>query len=460
GYKNSEADGNWLQDPDTLDTWFSSAMWTWSTLVDKEKALDMSMSLQDLLDASPEYKKFHPTSVMETGYDIIFFWVARMILMTTYATGQIPFETVYLHGLVRTRDGKKMSKSNPETCIDPLEIIPKYGADALRLSMIVGQSPGNDFRLYEEKIGGYRNFVNKLWNASRFVLLKCEEANVIPLELQMENGKWKMENFSLADKALSSSLQDLIDDVTNGLNEYKLSEVGERLYSFTWDFFCDWYLEVSKGEANCEVLVHALRTLLILLHPYCPFVTEQLWSEFAPKDADKLIKTAWPKVDSSLINKEALEQFNLVVEVISTIRKLRTEQSIEPGKKVNVQVYIEKENNLLSQKDNIERMTKCSLEIVLSKKELKTENVVSSFLQDLEIHIPLEGVIDLDKEREKLNKEKVKLLGFLKGIEGKLGNKQFMDNAPKDVVEKENAKKVTAEDKLKKIEERLKALGK
>ncbi len=197
----------WVQDPDTLDTWFSSGLWTWSTLIDPKFAADSSLTFEDLLTKSPDFQKFHPTTVMETGYDILFFWVARMILMTTYATGQIPFETIYLHGLVRTRDGQKMSKSHPETVIDPLDMIAKYGSDALRLSMIVGQSPGNDFRLYEEKIAGYRNFVNKLWNAARFVLLECEKAGVEVSGLRCQvSGA----DLSLAARALLSEFQRLV----------------------------------------------------------------------------------------------------------------------------------------------------------------------------------------------------------------------------------------------------------
>ncbi|MBI2523829.1 class I tRNA ligase family protein, partial [Candidatus Peregrinibacteria bacterium] len=203
------------QDEDTLDTWFSSALWTWSTLVDPKVAEDPSLTLEQILEKSPDYKRFHPTTIMETGYDILFFWVARMILMTTYATGHIPFKTVYLHGLIRTRDGKKMSKSDPKTMIDPLDMIAKYGADALRLSMIVGQSPGADSRLYEEKIAGYRNFVNKLWNASRFILMECEKAGMTPSRI--DNGKWKIDGYSLGDRALLSALQVLIRDVAEGL---------------------------------------------------------------------------------------------------------------------------------------------------------------------------------------------------------------------------------------------------
>src|SRR3989344_7882054 len=198
------------QDPDTLDTWFSSALWTWSTLVDEKLTEDFSLSLEEILEKSPDFQKFHPTQVMETGYDILFFWVARMILMTTYATGQIPFDTIYLHGLVRTRDGKKMSKSEPATVIDPINMIATYGADALRLSMIVGQSPGNDFRLYEEKIGGYRNFVNKLWNAARFVLMECEKAGVDPHVINdfgRGTARRAPTDLGLADRALLSELQ-------------------------------------------------------------------------------------------------------------------------------------------------------------------------------------------------------------------------------------------------------------
>src|SRR3990167_9119652 len=230
---------------------------------------------------------------METGYDILFFWVARMILMTMYATGQIPFETVYLHGLIRTRDGRKMSKSDPSTMIDPLDIIPKYGADALRLSMIVGQSPGADSRLYEEKIGGYRNFINKLWNASRFVLMQCEQAGVDP---QTITKLPEMSELALADRAMLSRLQQIVEKVTKDLAEYRLSEVGETLYSFVWDDFCDWYLELSKGNANVAVLVHTLRKILQMLHPYCPFVTEELWSHVKKSEDGMLIVQSWPEV--------------------------------------------------------------------------------------------------------------------------------------------------------------------
>ncbi|MBT7928662.1 valine--tRNA ligase [Candidatus Peregrinibacteria bacterium] len=454
GVQPPDGDG-WEQDSDTLDTWFSSAIWTWSTLIDKDKAQDKSLSLQDLLDQSPDFQKFHPTSVMETGYDILFFWVARMILMTTYATGQIPFETVYLHGMIRTRDGKKMSKSHPETCIDPLEIIPKYGADALRMSMIVGQSPGNDQKLFEEKIAGYRNFINKLWNASRFVLMQCEDAGVDP-----HNPVDSFGDLSLADRALLSALQDLIDDCAKGMNKYRLSETGEKLYSFTWDYFCDWYLEISKGQANHAVLIHTIRTILKLLHPYCPFVTEELWSQFKPLDASMLISDVWPVSDDSLRDQDSFNALQVVVDCISSVRKLRSEQSIEPGKTVQVQIFTKKFSKIISSEaSSIQRLAKCEISIVGSTKELEKKNSVTAISKDIEICIPLEGLIDLDKEREKLEKEQKQLEGFLKGVMAKLNNKKFVDNAPAEVLEKEKAKKETAEGKLKKISERLSAMA-
>jgi valyl-tRNA synthetase len=250
--------------------------------------------LRQILERSPDYQRFHPTQVMETGYDILFFWVARMILMTTYVTGNIPFETVYLSGLIRTREGKKMSKSDPETCIDPLAMIAAYGADALRLSMIVGQSPGNDFRLYEEKIAGYRNFVNKLWNAARFVLLICEKEGIDPKRLAAGS---KQSVLSLADRWILSVTQRLIGDVTEGLEHYRLSQVGEMLYDFVWSKYCDWYVELSKEQPNAPVLLQVLRTILTLLHPYAPFVTEEIWAKVGE---GMLMRQAWPEADLSL----------------------------------------------------------------------------------------------------------------------------------------------------------------
>ncbi len=445
----------WEQDPDTLDTWFSSALWTWSTLVDPKLTEDFNLSLEEILRKSPDYQHFHPTQVMETGYDILFFWVARMILMTTYATGQIPFETVYLHGLIRTRDGRKMSKSDPSTMIDPLDIITKYGADALRLSMIVGQSPGNDSKLFEEKIAGYRNFVNKLWNASRFVLMQCEEAKIDPRTIDKLPDHASL---SLPDRAILHALELLIEDVTEGLESYRLSEVGERLYSFVWNYFCDWYLELSKGNANHAVLVHVLRKILRLLHPYCPFVTEELWSEIKLKNAPLLITEDWPNVKEERKDPQSFEELNILIDVITALRSIRTENGIEAAKEIEA-VLITKEAMMVleEQAAAIRRLARVK-SLTIQNASYKGTTAASSFTKHVEIHVPLEGLIDLPKEKERLMKEKNQLEGFLKGIQGKLSNREFVKNAPAEVVAGEKQKLEEAMGKLKKIEEKLAAL--
>jgi len=447
--------GKVTQDPDTLDTWFSSALWTWSTLVDPKLTEDLSLSLEQMLERSPDYKKFHPTSVMETGYDILFFWVARMILMTTYATGEIPFKTVYLHGMIRTRDGKKMSKSDPSTMIDPLDIIPKYGADALRLSMIVGQSPGADSRLYEEKIGGYRNFINKLWNASRFVLMQCEAAKVDPATITKLPPASEL---SLADRAVLHGLEVLIEDVTKGLEEYRLSETGDRIYGFVWDYFCDWYLELSKDNANLAVLVHVLRRLLKLLHPYCPFVTEELWAQVKPKGAGMLILEEWPKAREDRRDQEAYDSLQRIIDVVTALRQIRAEQNVEPGKAITVTIGAMELIPLLeAQEADIRRLAKVE-SLTFETKAIKPKNVASAFLPGIEIHVSLEGLFDPEKERASLTKEQENLERFAKGIEGKLKNKQFVEKAPPELVEDQKTKLAEAREKLQKIKERLKTL--
>ncbi len=453
--KCPECGGAVEQDPDTLDTWFSSGLWTWSTLIDPKLTEDMSLSIEDMLKGSPDFQQFHPTNVMETGYDILFFWVARMILMTTYATGQIPFKTVYLHGLIRTRDGRKMSKSDPDTMIDPLDMISSYGADALRLSMIVGQSPGADSRLYEEKIAGYRNFINKLWNASRFVLMQCEQAGIDPTSIdKLPDAK----TLSLADRAVLHASEILIDEVTKGLEKYELSAVGEKLYGFVWDYFCDWYLELSKGTANHAVLVHVLRRVLRLLHPYCPFVTEELWSQVGPKGAKALISTEWPVMKKERQDQKAFDGLQTLIDVITAIRKLRTDQNIEPGKEIDITLISRKHCELLeSQESHIRRLGKIKSLTIKTDSE-KIENAASVFLADIEVHLSLAGLFDPAKLKESLTKEQAELTKYVKVLSGKLANKAFVDRAPKELVEAEKAKLADAEGKLKKIEERLKSI--
>jgi len=453
----------WKQDPDTLDTWFSSGLWTWSTLVDPKLTEDPTLSLEELLLKSPDFLRFHPTTLMETGYDILFFWVARMILMTTYVTGgipeleygHVPFETVYLHGLVRTREGKKMSKSDPETMIDPLDIIPIYGADALRLSMVIGQTPGNDFRLYKEKIAGYRNFVNKLWNAARFILLQCEEFGVDPKDVGL--GTKNVGTLSLVDRALLSALQEIIQKTTEDVEHYRLSPAGDRLYSFLWECFCDWYLELSKGSPNLPVLVTSFRTLLILLHPYIPFVTEELWGSFKPEGAGLLVRERWPHPDEGLRDCDAEKELGTLIDVIRSIRKLRTDHGVPASAKVEVTVRTHS-TLLEAQRTHVERLGRVK-KLTITTKAVKLHGAASAFTSHAEVYVHLEGVIDLEKERARLERERIDLKRYLTMLEAKLANGEFTRHAPEHVIHLEREKLVEVTEKLAKVEEQLQSLG-
>ncbi len=435
----------WEQDPDTLDTWFSSALWTWSTLIDPELTKDPSLSMEDLLEKSPDFIKFHPTHVMETGYDIIFFWVARMILMTTYATKEIPFDTVYLHGLIRTREGKKMSKSDPETCIDPLDMINEYGADALRMSMVIGNTPGNDMRLYEEKIKGYRNFTNKLWNASRFVLGIFEEKGL------KEEPIIDYDNLSPADEWILGKLNAKIEEVDKQLTEFNISDAGQNMYSFLWDDFCDWYLELSKGEAqNPAVLYYVLKNILILLHPFIPFVTEEIWANM-PGQTEMLIHQPYPEVDGKKHSQEATEN---TIAIIKSIRSMRAENNIEPAKKAPVIIYAKDVDAIKKNEAEIMKMARVD-KLTVEKSGDKIKNAAADVVNGIEIFIPLDDLVDLEAEKARLEKEIGNLEGYIKGLSGKLGNDNFVKNAPKEVVDGEKAKLSEGEEKLAKFKEQL-----
>lgn len=276
----------WEQDADTLDTWFSSALWTWSTLIDPSLAEDQSLSLEDLLKMSPDYQAYHPTSVLETGWDILFFWVARMILSTTYATGQVPFKTVYLHGMIRAEDGKKMSKSRPESIIDPLTVIPKYGTDALRMALIWGNAPGQDMSWNWQKVESTRNFANKLWNVARFV------EDIIGDTFDRRH---RPTPETPADHWILDKLATATDKIAGDLDNYRFSEAYDTLYHTVWDDFADWYIEASKSKPNHGVLAYGLETLLKLAHPFAPFVTETIWQTLKWEKDSLLIRSSWPE---------------------------------------------------------------------------------------------------------------------------------------------------------------------
>jgi len=421
---------------DTLDTWFSSGLWTFTTLLPK------NWDGEDFV--GPDIKRFHPTTVLETGYDILFFWVARMILMTTYVMGEIPFENVYLHGLVRDKDGEKMSKSKPETAIDPLDAGKKYGFDAVRLSVLIGNTAGNDVRLYDEKIEGYRNFVNKLWNISRYILMSVEKVEIIE----------KVTPRTSADHWILSKFNRLISDVTKLLDEYNFSQAGEMLREFTWNEFADWYLEIAKVEKRKdEILLYILNNLLRLWHPFVPFVTEVIWENFSDKE---IMISDWPKVQKKLIKVEAEEDFETVREIISRVRNFRAEYKIDPVKKVNVAILAGTEEKIKEDLDIIKFLGRIEDVSFTSNKPEKSAVIVAG---GVEIYLLLADLLDFEKEKERLNKEKESLNTYIAQLDKKLSNKEFVQNAPKQIVDSEQTKLAEAKLKLEKIEEQLATLS-
>lgn len=418
----------WKQDEDTLDTWFSSGLWTFSTLGWPKETDD--------------FKHFHPTSVLETGYDILFFWVARMIIMTTYATGDIPFEKVYLHGLIRDKEGRKMSKSFGNG-IDPIEMIEKFGTDALRMSMVIGNTPGNDMRLYEEKIMAYRNFTNKLWNASRFVIGIFEEKGIT------EAPELNLGSLSDADEWILSKLNTTIKTSDEALTEYRISEAGQLLYDFLWNDFCDWYLELSKGDKqNPAVLYHVLSTTLKLLHPIVPFVTEQIWSEL-PGTSGLLISENYPEPLEGDFDADSIE---LITELISAIRRMRAENKIEPAQKAPVTLYGRKD--LEKNKEDIMRLARIS-ELTWEESGEKLSGAAADVVKDVQIFILLEGLVDTEKEKVRLQKEIEQLGKYIATVSAKLANTNFVQNAPEAVVEGEKKKLAEAEVRMKQMKEQV-----
>lgn len=418
----------YVQDDDTLDTWFSSGLFTFSTL--------------GWLQGSPDFKHFHPTQVLETGYDILFFWVARMILLTTYTTGQIPFEKVYLHGLVRTREGKKMSKSDPATCIDPLDMISEFGADALRLSLFVGSSPGNDVRLYKEKIEGYRNFVNKLWNVGRYILMSTQES-------EKEVPK------TLADEWILSRLESMVDSTTKHLESFRFSSAAEELYQFTWNELADWFLEISKVEKGKDAILRIiLKKLLVLWHPFTPFVTEQLWALSGQNGL--LITTSWPKHEKPLLKKKAEEDFGKLQSVITAIRNLRSEYQLEPAKKIQVVFGASaKDQKFLKGNQSIIEFLGRTVGIEYLSEGEKPDDAIAQLVSGIMVSLPLKGLVDKEKERLRIQKELEQLKGYVQGLKAKLETPKFLEKAPDAIVKAEKVKLQTALDTLSRLEQQL-----
>ena len=433
------------QDEDVLDTWFSSALWPFSTMGWPEN--------------TPELKQFYPTSVLVTGYDIIFFWVARMIMMGLEFKQEIPFKHVFIHGLVRDSQGRKMSKSLGNG-IDPLEVIEKYGADTLRFMLITGNTPGNDMRFYWERVESTRNFANKLWNASRFVLMNLADYD--------ENFVPQAENYTLADKWILSRYNQTVSDVTRNLERFELGEAGKAIYEFIWNEFCDWYIELSKARLyNKEdilarqtaqfVLCYVLENTLKLLHPFMPFITEEIWQHI-PHEGESIIIASWPQEKDGLNDKKIEQDMEIIMETIKAIRNMRAEVNVVPGRKSEAMLQVahtELVNLFEINASYVKTLAAVEPLSIFLTSEQKPENAMAAVVSGVEIYMPLKGLIDVEKETARLNKELTTLDKELARVVGKLSNEGFVAKAPADVIEKEKAKQQEFEEKVKAINERL-----
>lgn len=428
------------QDPDTLDTWFSSALWPFSTL-------GWPADTEDL-------KYFYPTDTLVTGYDIIFFWVARMIFSALEQTGEVPFHTVFIHGLVRDSQGRKMSKSLGNG-IDPLEVISQYGADALRLALVSGNSPGNDMRYSDDKIKAARNFANKLWNATRFILMNLSEEITqvsLPDELAIE------------DKWLLSQYNRLVREVTENLDKYELGVAEQKIYDFIWDILCDWYIELAKarlqagGETSLnvqKVLVYVMSGTVRLLHPFMPFITEEIWQAL-PNDCESIMIAGWPEYCPELDFAQEEREFTRIMEAIKGIRNTRAEMNVPPSRKAAVYIETPYTAAFEASKAFFEKLASAS-EVHVAE-EQKVDGAVQVATQSARIFLPLDELIDKEKERERLNREKAAAEKDIAVISGKLSNAGFVAKAPEAVVVKEREKLARAEELLRKINEALAAL--
>ena len=439
---------NLVQDPDTLDTWFSSALWPFSTLGWPEKTRDL------------EY--FYPTDVLVTGYDIIFFWVARMIFSALEHTGREPFKYVFIHGIVRDAQGRKMSKSLGNG-IDPLEVIQQYGTDALRFALTTGNSPGNDLRFSSEKVEAGRNFANKIWNATRFVLMNFDE--------NVDFGKVDRNKLTAADKWILSRTNTVVKEVTENLENFELGIALQKIYEFIWEEFCDWYIELVKPrlfdrddptrlEAQW-VLNHVLGTAMKLLHPYMPFVTEEIYRHLI-NDDDSIMISAWPVYDSSMEFSEDEKDMELVMDAIKAVRNIKAEMNVPPAKKIKL-IFVAGGSERRILKDGtkfIERLAGASEILIQADKAGVPDDAVTAVVPGAEIYIPLEDLVDIAKELDRLAKEKENLEKELERVNGKLSNEGFVSKAPAKVVEEERAKKAKYSEMYEKVLARIASLEK
>jgi len=420
---------NWTQDKDVLDTWFSSALWPFSTLGWPN-------------EESADFKRYYPTSALVTGYDIIFFWVSRMIFQGRQFTGQRPFKDVLIHGLVRDSEGRKMSKSLGNG-VDPMEVIEKYGCDSLRYFLSTGSAPGQDLRFSIEKVESVWNFANKIWNASRFALMNMDGMTYEEINL---TGKK-----SVADKWILTRLNETIETVTRLADKYEFGEVGRVLYNFIWDDFCDWYIEMAKlplyGEdeeakkTTRSILAYVLDNTMRLLHPFMPFITEEIWQNL-PHQGESITVAAWPTVNEELSDKQAAEDMKLLVEIIRSVRNIRAEVNTPLSKKINLILKAKDAQIAAALTDNsgyIERF--CNPEnLTIGTDVEEPGQAMTAVVTGVEVILPLLGLINVEEEVKRLEKELDKLNKEVERVQKKLGNEGFVKKAPEKVIEEERAK--------------------
>ncbi|MDD4779426.1 MAG: valine--tRNA ligase [Tissierellia bacterium] len=440
---------NIKQDEDVLDTWFSSGLWPFSTLGWPNETEDL--------------KYFYPTDVLVTGYDIIFFWVVRMVFSALEMTDVSPFKYVFVHGLVRDAEGRKMSKSLGNG-VDPLEIIDQYGADALRFMLMTGISPGNDTRFQVEKLESCRNFANKLWNASRFVLMNIE-GDII-------DEKTASANYKIEDKWIISRVNKAAKEMTDNLESFELGIAAQRIYDFIWNEYCDWYIEIVKprlyGEEGVDkdtarfVLIKVLKDMLKLLHPYMPFITEEIWS-YLPNTDIRLVRSSWPVFSEEDNFEEAEANMEFIMEAVRSIRNVRAEMNVAPSRKARA-IFLPSKDNceeyLLYGASYFATLSNITEVKIVNDKTQIGEDTASSVIDGTEIYLPLADLIDYEKEIERLEKEKTKLQSELDRVNKKLSNEKFMSKAPENVVNEEREKLIKYESMMEKVIERLQSLNK
>jgi len=435
---------NWEQDKDVLDTWFSSALWPFSTMgwPDKEAA---------------DFKRYYPTDALVTGYDIIFFWVSRMIFQGLEFTGKRPFKDVLIHGLVRDAEGRKMSKSLGNG-VDPMDVIAKYGADSLRYFLSTGSSPGQDLRFSMEKVEATWNFANKIWNASRFALMNMGDLKYEDIDFSGEK--------SVADKWILTRLNETIESVTKLADKYEFGEVGRVLYNFIWDDFCDWYIEMAKlplyGEdeqakhTTRSILAYVLDNTMRLLHPFMPFITEEIWQNL-PHYGESITIAKWPEVNSEQSDNQAAQEMRLLVDIIRSVRNIRAEVNTPMSKQIKLHIKA-KDDTVLAQLEKnrsyLERFCNPS-ELVIATEITSPEKSMTSVVTGAELFLPLEGLINIDEEIKRLEKELDKLDKEVERVQKKLGNEGFVKKAPQKVIDEERAKEKDYLEKRETVRERI-----